>query len=498
MRKRHFRAMENNAIGRRKVLTTVGAAGMLGLAGCAGGDDGGDGSDGNDGGDGSDGSDGSDDSDGSDGSDGGTTTSTEASGTVRIGILHPVSGPLNFYGAESLYGFYSGLKYRGGDETSVPGPDSGDGEFTVEVGDVTYELLVRDTGGDSNEAQSLATNLVSDDDVDLLAGGTSSASALAIANNVATPAQVPYVAGPTAAASLTGSSENCSEWVFRTSENVAMEALSGGSYVVNETDISSVYIYFADYSFGQTFNQFYGRELRNGGVDVVGSTGLSPGYAEDWPGQLQKAADAGAEAILGAFTVATLPAMVETFVANRDRYDFRFLGGYPTLAGATAIGQTIVNNVDELTEETFEELNFGPFTTRYHWNQYDNEINDAFIDFHTEQYGYYPDLFSSGVFAGASAIDQAIQESGSTDGDDIQAQLVGMDIRDTPKGENGYSFQSYNNQARSAMTVASPIPTPEENSEFWSAAYQPGEVVKRYSKDQTTLKADDPEMTCSL
>ncbi|MFT4881484.1 MAG: branched-chain amino acid transport system ATP-binding protein [Salinirussus sp.] len=73
--------------------------------------------------------------------------------------------------------------------------------------------------------------------------------------------------------------------------NVAMDGFGGGQCIANETDIDSVYIYYANYSFGQSVNQYYASVLENNGVPVEGRTALPPGYAEDWPGQFQKAVD---------------------------------------------------------------------------------------------------------------------------------------------------------------------------------------------------------------
>ncbi len=54
-----------------------------------------------------------------------------------------------------------------------------------------------------------------------------------------------------------------------------------------------------------------------------------------------------------------------------------------------------------------------------------------------------------------------------------------MTVTDTPKGEDGYTFQEYNNQAQSAMTVANPIPTTDEWADNWRAAIMPGEPLAR-------------------
>jgi len=466
-------------VSRRRVLGTLGAAGTIALAGCGGGN--GDGGD--DGGDTP-----------SDGGDGGTTTPSEV--TFTVGAVQPLSGALQYYGQLSMWGFYTGLGYRAGTSSGLPEGGAGAGDYELEVGDTTYELLVRDSLGDSGEAQSQATDLVQSDDADVLFGATNSASALAIANNVAKEAEIPYMAGPAATVELTSSSENCSEYVFRASENVAMDALSGGSYIATETDIESVQIYYADYSFGRSVDQYYTKVLEANGVTVAGHTPLAPDYADDWPGQFEKATSAGVDAVIGGFTVAALPAMIGTYLSND--YDFRFVGGWTTMAGAEALGSVIQQNLDELTAEGIRSAGLGPLTTRYHWNQYDNDIASEANGIHRDVYGQNMDLFTGGVFAAASAFDQAVTQAGSTDADDLLGELSGMTVQDTLKGEGGYTFQEYNNQASSAMTVADPIPTTDDNSEDWNSVVQPGEPITVYEGEETTLTTDDESMTCSL
>ncbi len=479
--------MNSETATRRRVLETLGAAGVVGLAGCSGGGDG----------------TATETETETEGDGGGGSTEQSVSGTVTIGMLQPTTGSLQPYGNQALAGFYSALGYKG-DPASIPGADGLADDPTIEVGDVTYDFLVRDSKNDSGEAQSLAGDLVRNEGVDMLAGVTNSAGAQTVAGDIAGPSQTPYMAGPAATVNLTADSQFCNDQTFRASENVAMDAFSGGQYIANETDISSVYIYYANYTFGQSVNRYYTSVLENNGVSVEGRTALPPGYAEDWPGQFQKAVDADVDAIIGGFTVSTLPDMVGTFVRNNDQYDFGFAGGYTTRVGAFLVGSTITQTLDgELTQQALADLNFGPFTTRYHWNQYDNPVNDGLIDIHTDKYGYYPDLFTSGMFTGASAIHEAATAAGSTNPQDIRNQLSGLTVTDTPKGEGAYTFQEYNHQARSPMTVSDPMPTTDEAGQFWQfqgnpVAFMPSEPTQTFAQDQTTLKSDAETMNCSL
>ncbi|MFW5918838.1 MAG: ABC transporter substrate-binding protein [Halanaeroarchaeum sp.] len=462
---------------RRRILKGLGATGIAGLAGCTGG--------GNDSEDGT-----TTDSDSM--SDSTTTGSTGGSKTVKIGVLQPVSGDLQYYGLQALWGFYSGLAYKAGED---PITETSTGMHSVEVGDTTYELYVRDTKFSGDTAQSLATNLVQNEEVDILFGTASSGAASQVITTVAKTAGVPFMVGPAASAGVTSDAETCSDLVFRASENTAMDARSGGKYVAQETDVSSVYLFGADYSFGRAVVNNYRSVLEDEGVDIVGEKFVPQGYAE-WDGLLSNAQDEGAEGIVGGFTVATLPNLFTAFL-NGD-YDYRVFGGFATQITNGVVGQTLAKVLGEpLTAEKIADAKMGPFTTRYHWNQYDNEINDAFVETYTSTYGKVPDLFTSGTFTTASAIVQAVQESGSTGGQDIAAALRGMTVADTPKGEDGYRFQEYNNQAASAMTVADVVPTGEEWSDSWDAAVQPSEPVATIGADVSTIPESSDQMDCS-
>ena len=410
---------------------------------------------------------------------------------MKLGVLQPTSGDLKYYGQQALWGFYSGLAYKGDED---PIEEASTGTHTATVGDVDYELVVRDTKFSADTAQSIATDLVQNEDVDMLFGCTSSGAANQVIKTVVKQADVPIMIGPAASADVTSSAETCGDLVFRASENTAMDARSGGKYVAQETDVSRVFLFGADYSFGKAVVNNYEQVLEDEGVEIVGKKFVPRGYSE-WKGLLDQAQDEGAEGIVGGFTVATLPKLFTSFL-NGD-YDYRVFGGLATQITNSVVGETLKKALgDPLTEAKIRETNLGPFTTRYHWNQYDNDINSEFVNTYTDTYGVVPDLFTSGTFTAASAIVQAVEESGSTDATDIAEALRGMTVRDTPKGEGGYVFQEYNNQARSSMTVADVVPTSDEWADSWNAAVMPSEPLATISGDESTVPEDSVD--CSL
>ncbi|WP_232685710.1 ABC transporter substrate-binding protein [Halobacterium zhouii] len=449
--------MTGQSTSRRTVLKSLGAAGIAGLAGCTG------------------------------------IGGSSSPDTMKIGVMQPLSGNIAYYGKHSLWGFLSGLAYKG-ETDPVSNPSTG--THKVDVGGTTYELVVRDSKFKADEAQSIATNLVQEEEVDMLFGCASSSAARRVITNVLSAVDVPYMAGPAASAGITRKSDTCSDQVFRASENTAMDARSGGKYVAEQSDVNSVYLFGADYSFGRAVVNNYERVLSDAGVEIVGKRFVDSGHSE-WQGLLQQAEEAGAEGVVGGFTVSTLPAMFSQFL--QGDYSYRLFGGFATEISNAVLGQTLQKELGKpLTQEKLDGVKAGPFTTRYHWNQYDNKINSAFVDKYSSTYGKVPDLFSSGTFTAASAIVQAIQESGSTQAADIQDALTGMTVTDTPKGEGAYTFQEYNNQARSEMTVANVVPTSDEWKDTWGAPIMPSEPLARVPGDEATIPKDSSQMNCSL
>ncbi|MFC4405160.1 ABC transporter substrate-binding protein [Haloarchaeobius iranensis] len=428
---------------------------------------------------------------------GGQQTTTQAdvsaSGTVKVGIMQPMSGDLQYYGMQAIWGFLSGLAYR---TDSDPLTDVQTGTRTVEDDDVTWELVFKDTQFSADVAQTAATDLVQQDDVDVLFGCSSSGSATRVAQTVVNTSgvDVPFIAGPAASADVTANGDTCSDQVFRANENTAMDARSGGTYAAQETDIQRVFLMGADYSFGRAVVNNYRTVLEANGIEIVGERFVPQGYSE-FEGLFEQAVSANADAVVGGFTVATLP----NFMTTAANYDLRIFGGFATEITNAVVGQVLTNLLGEpLTAQKIRDAEIGPFTTRYHWNQYSNDINTAFVDMYTNAYGKVPDLFTSGTFTAASSVHQAVQASGSTEGVDIASSMKGMTVADTPKGTDAYTYQEYNNQARSEMTVAYPVPTTDEFADSWGASIMPGEPVARVSKDQTTIPADDPGMGCDL
>jgi branched-chain amino acid transport system substrate-binding protein len=432
-------------------------------------------------------------------------------GGFKIGVLQPYSGIEGYWGEISTFGFVSGLAYSYGED---PPPEDGDEEGTITVGDGetftfeaedrTYQLVFRDTELEAGPAQEAATDLVLDDGVDMLFGCVSSDATERVIEQVAKETDTLYVVGASSGIATVGDPELCGRKIFRANEHTGMEARAEARYIGEGTETETIYLLGPDNVFGRSFSRMYRRALEENGVEVVGERFVPPGFSE-FRGILEDIDDQ-AEALGINFTANTLPNFLPTFVDGNvsGAFDLRGYAAFPGRTAMNLIANALESQLGEITEESIQEANIGGLASRYHWNQYDNTINDDFVPSYTDAYGSVPDFFTSGCFAAGSAIAQAIEETGSEDGDDITEAMRGMTVEQTPKGEGGYVFQEHNNQAKSEMTVAEIVPNEASRWEEpfgpddWNAPIMPSEPVTRVSADEAVLPVDDPDMGCEL
>jgi len=417
-------------------------------------------------------------------------------GDVTVGVIQPYSGLVGYWGEMSTWGFVSGLAQVYGDD---PGEvEASDGKtVTFEAEDRSYELILRGTELNPTTAQDAATDLVTEQGVDVLFGGISSDAVTRVIENVAKPTDTTYVVGASSGIGIVANQATCGRKVFRASEYTGMEARAEAKYIGDETETETIYLIGPDNVFGRSFARTYTTALEANGVEVVGERFVPAGFSE-FRGILEDI-DEQADALGINFTADTLPNFLPTFVSGNvsGAFDLRGYAAFPGRTAMNLIASSLQSEFDEITEEAVEEANIGGLASRYHWNQYDNPMNDEFVPAYTEAYGTLPDFFTSGSFAAASAIAQAVEGTGSTDGDDIADEMYGMTVDETPKGEGGYVFQEHNNQAKSEMTIARIVPN-EESQEDWNAPIMPSEPVARISADEAAVPADDPEMECDL
>ncbi|WP_336325274.1 ABC transporter substrate-binding protein [Halovenus sp. HT40] len=504
--------MDPGTVSRRQTLRVAGVGAVAALAGCSGGDD-----------------------DGTDnGEENGTTTSQGSADAFTIGVLQDITGANGpEFAHQGLAGLLSGFAYKNNRDSPLqleddPGSrinwsENGYGtdpavvmeelngevlRYTVDdiegAGSVEIEFLIRDTASDAETAASVATELI--DQCDLLYGTSSSDGIVRVNNLILSQTDIPMFVGQGSTSQVTADSAQCRDQLFRTTENTAMVSRAGALNLVEDPDISKVALLGVDSSFGRDVISNYRQIFENEGsteyIERFEPVGLvTEGWQEILQGLLgPEGSHTDTDAVVIGATGQTATFYAEAFLEGG--YEQTTFSQAPSRLTFREVGESALDAVEaqtgsrEISKFVVDNLlPFGPIACRYFWNQYDNEVNDWLTENHRAAYGVVPDMFTGSAFATASAIVQAFEAAGTADSSAILDEVPGMAVRDTPKGEEEYVFQEYNNQARSPVTIAEYTPRSEAK---WSAALQPSEPINRIDKGLTTIPEDDPRMTCDL
>jgi len=197
------------------------------------------------------------------------TSARAAPDTVRVGLILETSGPFAEFGRQMEAGMQVFQN-----------------QFGLTAGGKRVELVVKDAGGPNPElAKRLATELVTRDKVQFLAGFGFTPNALAVAP-IATQAKVPMVVMNAAATGLT----ERSPFIVRTSFNyadmvppIAQWALKNGS--------KKAYVLVADYAPGHDAEAAFVKAYKEGGGEIVGSV-RTPIMTLDFSAYMQRVKDA--------------------------------------------------------------------------------------------------------------------------------------------------------------------------------------------------------------
>ncbi|MDZ7687610.1 MAG: ABC transporter substrate-binding protein [Halobacteriales archaeon] len=417
------------------------------------------------------------------------------SGDLKIGVLQPYRGAAAGWGKISTWSFVTGLANWYDEDTIYIENPSGAGSVTFEVEDRSYELIIRNSMFDPSMAEGAAESLVLDDQVDILFGVIDTPSVIRVIEQVVNPTDTFYITGGTGSMQVTSNPDLCGRNVFSLNEHVGMEARALGTYIGEETDTETFYLLGPDTVYGRTFARTYRQALEENGVEVVGERFVPSGFSE-FRGILEDI-DSQADGFGVGFGARTLLEFLDVYVKGSvsGAFDLEIYAPLPGQLGMSLVGELLESTLDDITEESIEEVNIGGLASRYHWNQYDNPVNDEFVSAIEENYETLPALQAGGTYTAGSALAQAVEASGSLNPDDIAEQMHGMTVEQTPKGEGGYAFQEHNNQAKSEMTIANVVPNEEEN---WDASIMPSEPLARISADDVMPSQDDPEIECNL
>jgi len=324
----------------------------------------------------------------------------EAADTVKVGMIISLSGQFADTGMQMLNGAKLYVKQHGDTVTGKK-----------------IEIIAKDVGGiNPPVAKRLAQELVTRDNVDVLAGFDLTPNALAAAD-VSVEAKK-FMVNMLAATAIVIEK---SPYMVRTSMTVPQLNTTLGTWAEKSAGVKKAYTMVADFGPGLDAEGAFSRGFKASGGDVVGSVRMAVANP-DFSSYVQRAKDLNPEGIFVMIPGGAMPGAFGKALAERGI----------DLKKTKVMGQMEI--ADEHALASMGDAALGIITVAHYDYTHESKMNDAFVKAYNAEYGRNPDFFSVGGYDGMHLIYAALEKAnGKTDGDSLIAAAKGLKW-ESPRG----------------------------------------------------------------
>ena len=320
---------------------------------------------------------------------------------VKIGVIAEFSGPFADYGTQIVNGMKTYLKLHG---------DT--------FGGRKVEFIQRDTTGAAPDiAKRLAQELITRDNVDILAGFGLTPNALAVAP-IDAEAKKPMVIMNAATSIIT----TRSPYIVRVSHTLPQDTQPIAQWAA-KNGIKRAYTLISDYGPGIDAEGAFVKAFKAAGGEIIDSV-RTPLQNPDFAPYLQRIKDSKPDAVF-----VFLPPGSQT-IAFIKGYEERGL----KQAGVKLIGTGDLT--DDGVLQAMGEPTLGLITSFHYSASHDLPENKAFVKAYAEVNGtkYRPNFMACAGYDGMAAIAEALKKTGgSVDPDKFMTALKGMKLM-SPRG----------------------------------------------------------------
>ena len=324
----------------------------------------------------------------------------EAADTVKVGMIISLSGQFADTGMQMLNGAKLYVKQHGDTVTGKK-----------------IEIIAKDVGGiNPPVAKRLAQELVTRDNVDVLAGFDLTPNALAAAD-VSVEAKK-FMVNMLAATAIVIEK---SPYMVRTSMTVPQLNTTLGTWAEKSAGVKKAYTMVADFGPGLDAEGAFSRAFKASGGDVVGSVRMAVANP-DFSSYVQRAKDLNPEGIFVMIPGGAMPGAFGKALAERGI----------DLKKTKVMGQMEIT--DEHALASMGDAALGIITVAHYDYTHESKMNEEFVKAYNAEYGRNPDFFSVGGYDGMHLIYAALEKAnGKTDGDSLLAAAKGLKW-ESPRG----------------------------------------------------------------
>ena len=304
---------------------------------------------------------------------------------VKIGIIMAYSGQFADPSAQSDNGIKLYLKQHGD-----------------KLGGRNVEIIRKDAGGiNPPVAKRLAQELITRDNVDILAGFQLTPNALAVAD-VSAEAKKFMVVMNAATAIVTTKSNYLARVSFtipQLNQTLATWAAQQG--------LKNAYTMVTDYGPGIDAEAAFQKGFTDAGGNIVGAVRMAV-QSPDFSAYVQRAKDLNPQGIFIMIPGGSQPGAFGKALAERGIDPQKI----------EVLGQAEIT--DEHALASMGDIAIGIITAGHYDHTHHSQLNDEFVHAYVSEYHRNPDFFSVGGYDGMRLIDLALQKSGGkTDGDSL-------------------------------------------------------------------------------
>jgi branched-chain amino acid transport system substrate-binding protein len=278
------------------------------------------------------------------------------------------------------------------------------------------EIIRKDVGGiNPPVAKRLAQELVTRDNVDILAGFQLTPNALAAAD-VSTEAKKFMVVMNAATAIVTTKSP----YMVRVSFTIPQLNQTLGTWA-QQNGLKNAYLMVTDFGPGIDAEAAFQKGFKEAGGDIIGSVRMAV-QSPDFSAYVQRAKDLNPQGIFVMIPGGAQPGAFGKALAERGIDPQRI----------EILGQAEVT--DEHALASMGDVAIGIITAGHYDYSHRSKLNDDFVQAYKTEFQRNPDFFSVGGYDGMRLIDLALQKSGGkTDGESLVAAAKGLSW-ESPRG----------------------------------------------------------------
>jgi branched-chain amino acid transport system substrate-binding protein len=327
-------------------------------------------------------------------------STAHAQQTIKIGLIEPYSGQFADAATQQDNAIKLFMKQNG---DTIAGKK--------------IEIIRKDVGGiNPPVAKRLAQELVTRDNVDILAGFVLTPNAMA-AGAVSEEAKKFMVVMNAATAIITTKSP----FMARTSLTIPQLNEAFGKWASTKGGVKKAYTMVSDYGPGHDAEQSFQTGFKAGGGEIVGSVRM-PVANPDFSAFVQRAKDLNPQGIFVFIPGGAQPGAFGKALAER--------GIDPKKT--KVMGQLEIT--DEHALKAMGDASIGMITSGHYDYTHKSKMNEAFVKAYNAEYHRNPDFFSIGAWDGMHLIYAALKKTGGkTDGQALIDAAKGMKW-ESPRG----------------------------------------------------------------